>query len=61
MAVEIFLNIIAPYPFLYDIKYSEYVAMSTWSVTVEYDVNDLLLFFCFIRIYLVCRYILLMT
>lgn len=51
--------IIAPYPYLYNLKYDEFNAQ--FSATVTYDINDLLLFFCFFRIYLLVRYALVIT
>lgn len=61
MICELAINFVAPYPFLYDVKYSEWVENANFSAVIHYDVNDLLLFFCFIRIYLPFRYSLLMT
>lgn len=57
--VEIFVNIIAPYPYLDSIKYKEY--NEEFKATVEYNVNDVLLFFSFSRIYLLLRYVLILT
>ena len=42
MVFEMFLGAIAPYPFLRDWKYVEYVV--SYDVTVEYEVNDILLY-----------------
>eukprot|EP00347_Sterkiella_histriomuscorum_P010295 403376853 len=61
MICEIIINIVAPYPFLYNVKYVEHINNGSFQATIQYDVNDLLLFFCFIRIYLLCRYTLIMT
>ena len=59
MIAEMLINCIAPYPFLYDVKVSEY--NEAFDATIVYDINDFLLCFCFIRIYLLVRYILVMT
>jgi hypothetical protein len=59
MIIEMFIVIISPYPFLDSIKYKEYNKQFDFYIT--YDVNDLLLFFCFFRVYLLIRYILVMT
>lgn len=50
---------IAPYPGLYDVKYEEY--NEEFHTHVIYNVNDLLLWCCFIRFYLLIRYSLLLT
>ena len=54
-----FLNILAPLPFLKGIKYTEYV--EAWDVTIVYEINDILLFFCFLRVYLAFKFILYLT
>ena len=51
--------IIAPYPFLYNVKYHEH--NTRFNADLTYEINDLLLFFCFIRIYLLIRFILVIT
>ncbi|CDW71264.1 small-conductance calcium-activated potassium channel protein [Stylonychia lemnae] len=61
MIYEMVINSVAPYPFLYRVKYDEYIDNGSFKTTVTYDVNDLLLFFCFIRVYHVIRYSLVMT
>ncbi len=59
MIAEITLNVIAPLPFLYDIKYNEY--NKQFDTTITYDLNDLLLFFSFIRVYILTRFALVIT
>ena len=54
LIVEILINIIAPYHLFDGIKYIEYV--KAFDHTIEYEVNDLMLFFMFIRLYLPCRF-----
>jgi hypothetical protein len=59
MIVELIINAIAPYPFLDTITFEEYSAQ--FDSTITHDVNDLLLFFVFIRVYLVIKFSLFMT
>lgn len=59
MIAEMFLNIIAPMPFLNGKKYEEYV--EAYDVTVIYEINDILLFVSFLRVYLVFKFILYLT
>lgn len=59
MFAEMLLNMLAPLPFFKGIKYQEYV--EAWDVTVIYEINDILLFFCFLRMYLVFKFILYLT
>lgn len=59
LVVEFILVIIAPYPGLDKIQYHEY--NKTYDTYLTYDLNDILLFFIFIRTYLLIRYILIMT
>lgn len=59
MAFEMVINVIAPNPFMDGIKYQEYV--KGYDTTVEYEVNDILLFFMFARLYLCMRFILYLT
>lgn len=54
LVVEILINVIAPYHLLDGIKYVEYV--KAYDYTIEYEVNDLMLFFMFVRLYLPLRY-----
>ena len=54
LLLEMIICIIAPVPFLDGIKYKEYVAAyETW---IEYEVNDILLFWSFTRLYLGIRF-----
>ena len=50
MVVEMVINAIAPSPFLDGVKYKEFVA--DYDIEIQYEVNDLLLYFMFNRIYL---------
>lgn len=59
LIVEILINIIAPYPFFNSVKYKE--RFEEYHITIEYGVNDLLLFYSFIRIYLIIRMVLYLT
>ena len=54
MIFEICLGAIAPYPFLDGIKYRE--INSAYDVELLYEVNDIMLFFMFCRLYLACRF-----
>ncbi|CDW91118.1 small-conductance calcium-activated potassium channel protein [Stylonychia lemnae] len=56
---EILIVIISPYPGLYDVQYIEY--NEQFNAHMTYDANDLLLWCCFSRLYLVIRYSLLLT
>jgi hypothetical protein len=57
--IEVLINIMAPYPYLDKIKYIEH--NEQFNAYLEYDLNDLLLFFSFVRIYLLIRYALVMS
>lgn len=59
MIAELALNVIAPLPYLYDVKYYEY--NKQFDATAMYDLNDLLLFFSFIRVYILARFALVVT
>ena len=59
MMMEIFIAMVAPYPFFNEIKISEEVY--NWGVVIDYALNDHLLFFMFCRVYLVLKFILYMT
>jgi len=59
MAFEILIALIAPYPFLEGITITENVFIAQQDV--EYEVNDLLLFVMFLRLYLCGRFIFYMT
>lgn len=52
---ECVLNVVAPYHFFDGIKYVEY--SKDYEMDIVYEVNDLLLFFMFARLYLVCRFL----
>ena len=52
---ECLINIVAPYHFFDGIKYVEY--SKDYEMDIVYEVNDLLLFFMFFRLYLVCRFL----
>jgi len=56
---EILINIIAPYPFLDNLKYREYVA--EFDFNVQYEINDILLFISFARVYLGITFIVYLT
>ena len=55
LAFECVINIVAPYHFFDGIKYVEY--NKDYEMDIVYEVNDLLLFFMFFRLYLVCRFL----
>lgn len=59
LIMETILVMIAPYPYLYDIKYTEY--NQQFNVVITYDVNDLLLFFAFMRIYFLTRFFMVLS
>lgn len=59
MVFEMVINVVAPNPFFDGMKYQEYV--KAFDTTVEYEVNDILLFFMFNRLYLCMRFILYLT
>jgi len=55
LALEIVVSVIAPYPFFDGLMYEEYV--EAYDIYIEYEINDLLLFAMFLRIYLGFRFI----
>lgn len=59
LSFEICLCVIAPYPFLDGLKYRENVL--AYETSIEYEVNDILLYFSFCRFYLLLRFLLYMT
>ena len=60
MMPEILLILLSPYPFLNRIKYTEVI--SDWdNFEIVYEINDVLLLFSFIRVYIIVRYILFNT
>ena len=59
MLVEMFINMIAPYPFLDGYIYEE--DNLAFGTLIQYEVNDILLFFMFCRLYLGLKFILYLT
>jgi hypothetical protein len=59
MIFEMFILSISPNPFLDGISYKEYVA--DWDVEISYEVNDILLYFSFLRLYLMLKFVLYLT
>jgi len=53
MLFEMVLNLIAPYYFLDGIKYVE--VNNDLEITTEYEINDILLWFSFVRVYLLLK------
>lgn len=60
MVVELLICIIAPYPFLDGYKYTETITAYNGHV-MEYEVNDILLFFSFFRFYMILNFVIYMT
>ena len=56
IVVELIINAVSPMPFLNGIKYTEYVL--AFDTTIQYEVNDILLFFAFMRLYLTIKFLL---
>lgn len=54
LILEIVLNVVAPYHMFDGIYYHEYV--EAYDHTIKYEINDLMLFFMFVRLYLPCRF-----
>jgi hypothetical protein len=54
MAFEIAINLIAPYPFLKGIEYSEY--NSDWDFTSDYELNHIATVLAFVRTYTLVRW-----
>ena len=54
MVWEIIVCAISPQPFLNGLRYTEEVV--DWDTTVEYEINDILLWIMFIRLYLPIRF-----
>ena len=54
MIAELVMCSIAEYPFLEGLEYVEYV--QDWDTTIVYNVNDIMLFAMFIRLYLLYRF-----
>ena len=59
IVLEVLINVIAPLPFFDGLLYTEYV--DAYDVTIKYELNDILLFFMFNRLYLVFKLSLYMT
>ena len=59
MVIEQFIALLAPYPFLQNIRYVEY--NPNYFVTISYDLNQIMLCLCFIRIYIHLRYTLIVS
>ena len=53
MLIEIILQLVAPYNFLRGYKYIEKV--EAYGVTIEYELNELLLVFSFVRVYMIMK------
>jgi len=60
MAVELIINMISPMMFLNGVKYIE-VNLDYDNYIVEYEVNDILLWVCSIRFYLLSKLLLYYT
>jgi hypothetical protein len=59
LILEVVVNLISPYPFFENLVYTE--INNDYNITFEYKVNDILLAFSFIRVYLLIRYIMVIT
>ena len=59
LMLEMCLSVIAPYPFFDGLKYRE--SVDAFETSVEYEINDILLYASFVRIYLLIRFLLYMT
>lgn len=57
--IELIINLIAPYHFFENIEYLEYNAPNDF--WIKYSINDILLFFSFIRVYLPLKLVLFTT
>lgn len=56
---EMGICFLAPYPFFDGLKYRE--SVDAFEISVEYEINDILLLFSFSRLYLFIRFLLYMT
>ena len=54
LLLEVIINLIAPYHYFEDLNYVEMVEVLDYEVT--YPINDLLLCFSFIRLYLIVKF-----
>ena len=59
LGVEILIAVIVPYPFLNGFIY--YEEMADYDITLKHEINDILLFFSFNRLYLILKFILYLT
>ena len=59
LIMEISFCVVAPYPFFDGLKYRE--SVDAFETSVEYEINDILLYASFVRIYLFVRFLLYMT
>ena len=59
IVIEQFIALIAPFPFFQGIKYVE--ENPNWKVTISYEMNQVLMCFSFVRLYIVLRFILLIS
>ena len=59
MLFEMICCLIAPYPFLVGVNYKEYV--EAYDYTITYEINDIMLFIMFCRMYLPVRFSFYMT
>ena len=56
LAFELVIILVAPLPFFDGLKYRE--TINAFEVSIEYEVNDILLYFSFNRLYLGIRFML---
>jgi hypothetical protein len=59
MLFEMFILSMSPNPFLDGISYKEIV--QDWEVEISYEINDILLYFSFLRLYLMLKFVLYLT
>ena len=59
MVFEMLILSISPNPFLDGITYKEFVM--DWGTEIEYEINDILLYFSFLRLYLMFKFVLYQT
>lgn len=59
MLIEQLVMLISPYPYLQQIKYTE--VNLNWSTTISYEVNQILMCLSFARIYILLRYVLIVS
>jgi hypothetical protein len=56
IVIELLVNVVAPMPMFNGMKYTEYNV--AFDATIQYEVNDILLFFAFMRLYLTLKFLL---